>query len=229
MNGAQPAASGLLLPNKILSFILECSGLTDFRKVPHVHQILTVYAHRQVDRNQAAAALEGTVGSTDLLKKLDEALHPQPMSQLISPGGRHRPSRWTPEEDERLMTAIQLHGTENWPLIATFVGGIRTRSQCAQRWHRGLDPKLLKCNWTKDEEQRLIDAVREHGDKSWTRVAADLGNRSDVQCRFRYRFLCKKAGEINGKVRPISAPKVVVSAHESSTAAAIRLQQICVR
>jgi hypothetical protein len=231
MNALGPAAPGPQLPDKILSFILECSGLTDFSKVPHIHQILTLYAHRQVDRKQAAVALEGTVGSTDLLKKLDEALHPQPMAppltlrQLIPPGKRHRPNRWTPEEDERLVAAIQLHGTENWPLIAAFVGGGRTRSQCAQRWHRGLDPKLLKCNWTREEEQRLLDAVRDHGDKAWTRVAGDLGNRSDVQCRFRYRFLCKKAREMNADVRPISAPKAAVPAPDGDPAQPLAAQQ----
>jgi hypothetical protein len=217
--------------DKILSFILDSSGITDFSKVPQVHQILSFYARRQVDRSQAAAALEATVGSTDLLKKLDEALHPQPMAppltlrQLVPPGSRRKPNRWTAEEDERLVAAIQLHGTENWPLIATIVGGDRTRSQCAQRWHRGLDPKLLKCNWTQEEEQRLLDAVREHGDKAWTRVAAELGNRSDVQCRFRYRFLCKKAGEINGEVRPVSAPKAAVPGPEGDGAAPLGGQQ----
>jgi hypothetical protein len=31
-----------------------------------------------------------------------------------------------------------------------------------------------------------------------------MGNRSDVQCRWRYRFLAKKAGEARTEIKPIS-------------------------
>jgi hypothetical protein len=186
-----------------------------------VHQTLTLYAWHQLDRSQAASNLESFLGPTDVLRKFDELLKAEaaraPLTRpVLLAGSRKKPVRWTMQEDERLLTAIQMHGTDNWPLIAAFVGGHRTRSQCAQRWHRGLDPKLLKCNWTREEEQKLIDSVRIHGNKAWTRIATDLGNRSDVQCRFRYRFLCKKASEVNAEVAPISAPQ----AEESPTAAA---------
>jgi hypothetical protein len=181
--------SAPLPPDKIVSFLVDTSAVSDATKMAPVHHILTLYAWRQLDRPQAASSLESFLGPTDLLKEFDELLkaeatRPPLTRQLLLPGTRHKPIRWTPEEDERLLTAIQLHGTDNWPLIATFVGGNRTRSQCAQRWHRGLDPKLLKCNWTREEEQKLLESVRFHGDKAWTRIAADLANRSDVQCRF---------------------------------------------
>jgi hypothetical protein len=73
-----------------------------------------------------------------------------------------------------------------------------------------LDPRLLKCNWSQEEEQKLLDSVNLHGEKAWTRIAAELGNRNDVQCRFRYRFLCQKARQIDGAVRPISAPRALI-------------------
>jgi hypothetical protein len=69
-----------------------------------------------------------------------------------------------------------------------------------------LDPKLPKWNWSQEEEQKLLDSVRTHGDTAWTKVAADLGNRSDVQCRFRYRFLVKKGRGAGTDARPVSAP-----------------------
>jgi hypothetical protein len=195
-------------PDRIFSFLLDTSAVSDATKMAPVHHILTLYAWHQLDRPRAASSLETFLGPTDLLKKFDDLLNAgaAPVRPLL-PGTRHKPVRWTAQEDERLVTAIQVHGTENWPMIAAFVGGNRTRAQCAQRWHRGLDPKILKRNWTREEEKKLIDSVRTHGEKAWTRIAADFGNRSDVQCRFRYQFLCKKAAETKTEVAPISAPQ----------------------
>jgi hypothetical protein len=38
-----------------------------------------------------------------------------------------------------------------------------------------------------------------------------MGNRSDVQCRWRYRFLAKKAEEARTEIRPISP---LIGSHE---------------
>lgn len=43
--------------------------------------------------------------------------------------------KWTPEEDERLKSAVQLHGPMNWRQIAKFVG-TRNHTQCLQRWRK---------------------------------------------------------------------------------------------
>jgi hypothetical protein len=126
-------------------------------------------------------------------------------SELVSL--RRRPDHWSVEEDERLTKAVKVHGGENWALVARDVG-TRSRSQCAQRWNRGLSPKINKGTWSFEEEQRLIDAVATIGTKAWTRVANAMGNRSDVQCRWRYRFLEKKANAARAVVRPI-APHAV--------------------
>lgn len=125
------------------------------------------------------------------------------------PGYRKKARRWTPEEDARLATAVQMNGVENWPAVAAYVGGDRTRSQCSQRWHRCIDPNISKSNWSREEEQKLIDAVKTYGSKAWTRIAAEMGDRCDVQCRFRYGFLQKKAKEMNTEIQPISAPMAV--------------------
>jgi hypothetical protein len=117
---------------------------------------------------------------------------------------RKAPMRWTAEEDQRLLTGIEAHGLNNWSLVASVVGGSRTKAQCAQRWSRGLDPKIAKSNWCCEEEQKLLDLVQVHGLKSWTKICQEMGNRSDVQCRFRYHFLCKKAEEAGGEVAPVS-------------------------
>lgn len=105
---------------------------------------------------------------------------------------RAKAKRWTAEEDEKLRQAILLHGTTNWQAVASFVGNDRTRAQCSQRWNRVLNPEISKANWSKEEEELLLKSVNQFGNKAWTRVAQQFGNRSDVQCRFKYNYLMKK-------------------------------------
>lgn len=106
---------------------------------------------------------------------------------------RHKSKRWTPEEDQKLCEAVQKHGTTYWSEVAAFVGNGRTSAQCSQRWNRVLDPRIIKTNWTKEEEEKLLKAVEKFGDKAWTRIAQEFGNRSDVQCRFKYHYIKKKS------------------------------------
>jgi Arc/MetJ family transcription regulator len=180
-----------------------------------VADVLTQVLRQEIPREQAATRLESLIGTSTLLRDLQQmrksemAIHPPLVREISVPGFRKQKSKWCKEEDHKLLAAVQQHGTDNWPLIASIVGGGRTRSQCSQRWQRGIDPKLTKANWSREEEERLLAAVDAHGSKAWTRIAADMGNRSDVQCRFRYRFLCQKAKEANGPLQPISPPMAV--------------------
>lgn len=123
---------------------------------------------------------------------------PQFQQNLRPPAGpvkRKKPKTWTAEEDRKLTEAVQTHGAENWILVAQCVGGGRTRSQCSQRWLRVINPKLKKLSWTSEEDELLVRAVQAVGTKSWTKVAALVGHRCDVQCRYRYQQLMKKHGQ----------------------------------
>ena len=134
-----------------------------------------------------------------------DQLEPQQTS-----GSRARAKRWTPEEDQKLRDAITQHGTTNWQAVATMVGNGRARSQCSHRWNRVLNPEISKANWSKEEEQILIKSVEQYGNKAWTRVAQQLGNRTDVQCRFKYRYLMKKFDQANAlaaQEQPQQMPK----------------------
>jgi hypothetical protein len=102
------------------------------------------------------------------------------------PFSRRKPRLWSPTEDIRLLAAIRRFGVDNWCAVATFVGNRRSRAQCAQRWIRGLDPRIRKDQWSLEEEQRLIQLVREEGGKGWSKIAVGIGNRSDVQCRYHF-------------------------------------------
>jgi hypothetical protein len=172
-----------------------------------VPAILSAFIREQITFAEAAARIEALIGGADAFRQPTGAIQMLlPQDRPAIPGSRRKANRWTPEEDERLASAVHALGTEDWPAVARAVGGGRTRFQCAQRWNRGLDPRLSKGNWTQEEEQALLTAVEVHGTKAWTRIAGALGARSDVQCRFRYRFLCKKAKQAGTPVQPISPP-----------------------
>jgi hypothetical protein len=50
-----------------------------------------------------------------------------------------------------------------------------------------------------EEEKKLEDLVRQFGEKSWAKVAAILGNRSDVQCRYHFRQMMNGESDVEEK------------------------------
>lgn len=104
---------------------------------------------------------------------------------------RRRTHSWSASEDNRLIFAIHHDGFGDWSKVAAFVGNGRTRSQCSQRWHRTLDPRINKNNWSSEDDKKLIEAVQKYGANTWTKVAKYIGARTDVQCRYRYLLIQK--------------------------------------
>jgi hypothetical protein len=49
-----------------------------------------------------------------------------------------RTGRWLPEEDDKLVGAVEKHNGKNWDAIAALVPS-RTKRQCMDRWHKVLD------------------------------------------------------------------------------------------
>lgn len=105
-------------------------------------------------------------------------------------------SKWTPEEDNALIEAVNVVGMHNWSEVAYLMGPLsgRVGQQCLQRYCKGLDPSISRKPWTKHEDRKLILAVHACGE-SWSEVSHMLRNRSDVQCRERYVNLLKDGVE----------------------------------
>ncbi|AEE76048.1 myb domain protein 4r1 [Arabidopsis thaliana] len=101
-----------------------------------------------------------------------------------------RPTRkgtWSLEEDKRVKVAVTLFGSQNWHKISQFVPG-RTQTQCRERWLNCLDPKVNRGKWTEEEDEKLREAIAEHG-YSWSKVATNLSCRTDNQCLRRWKRL----------------------------------------
>ncbi|KAJ3711665.1 transcription factor, Myb superfamily [Lentinula guzmanii] len=74
---------------------------------------------------------------------------------------------WSPEEDERLLKAIEKYGSR-WTAIATVVE-TRNSDQCAKRWKDTLNPSIDRTGWTATEDAKLVEAVNTHG-KVWSKI-----------------------------------------------------------
>lgn len=181
--------------------ITECLGedLDPTTVLPAVETIKRFVEGKGDSYEQSAARVKALIGTDQPLSKInlinllpDEPFTTDEDDDEGMSNGRHKAKMWVKDEDNRLLGGIMKFGTENWLAVSNYVGNGRTRSQCSQRWIRGLNPHIYKGPWSADEEKRLLDLIAEYGEKSWTKVAALLGNRCDVQCRYHYQMICKE-------------------------------------
>ncbi|XP_057679560.1 transcriptional activator Myb [Corythoichthys intestinalis] len=131
---------------------------------------------------------------------------------LAKPGKRHLgKTRWTREEDEKLKKLVELHGSDDWKLIANLLPN-RTDVQCQHRWQKVLNPELIKGPWTKEEDQRVIELVQKYGAKRWSVIAKHLKGRIGKQCRERWH------NHLNPEVKKTSwteeEDRIIYQAHE---------------
>lgn len=106
--------------------------------------------------------------------------------------GKVKKRPWSVVEDGFLFNAVRSYGEGNWSAIALFVGN-RSRSECFERWSRHLNPRISKSTWMPAEDEVLKQLVGQYGDKNWVLIANKMGNRTDCQCRYRYRALVRNA------------------------------------
>lgn len=120
-------------------------------------------------------------------------------------------AKWSKEEDDKLKKLAEVHGTDNWNLIASNFPD-RSDIQCHHRWQKVLNPALIKGPWTKEEDQRVIELVEQYGPKKWSIIAKHLHGRIGKQCRERWH------NHLNPQVKKSSwteeEDRVVYEAHK---------------
>lgn len=112
--------------------------------------------------------------------------------------GRTRKRRngleWSDAENNALIAATEIFECKMWKHIAKFVSQMtgkpeRTADQCSQHWLRVLNPQLVKGKWSREEDRKLIEAVKGCPSRPWTEVARLLHGRCDTQVRYRIRVI----------------------------------------
>ncbi|WCJ28107.1 myb domain protein 4r1 [Euphorbia peplus] len=93
---------------------------------------------------------------------------------------------WTAEEDKKLLFIVQEKGMTNWSDIAEEHGKNRTPFQCLARFQRSLNARIIRREWTKEEDAQLRIAVETYGENDWQSVASALEGRTGPQCSNRW-------------------------------------------
>lgn len=76
---------------------------------------------------------------------------------------------WSTSEDKLLLKLTKSHGAKGWSKIATHFGS-KSAKQCRDRWHNQLNPSINNSPWSIEEDELLINANRQIGNR-WAEIA----------------------------------------------------------
>lgn len=97
-------------------------------------------------------------------------------------------SKFSQEEDQKLIDLVNQYGENNWGTIASKMEGRNIR-QCRERWNHYLSPNVSNAPWTEMEDLLLNQKYIEFGPK-WKKIAEFFPNRTYINVK--NRFLLKK-------------------------------------
>jgi hypothetical protein len=102
----------------------------------------------------------------------------------------HPRSKFTFEEDERLLNLVKQHGSDEWQQISRLMPGRNSR-QCRDRWTNFLSPDITKNPWTEQEEVLLFQKIAELGN-SWKKIALFFPGRSEVSVKSHWQLMQRR-------------------------------------
>lgn len=160
--------------------------------LPQMQQILFDFITGVMPYNIACQKSIATCGNCEAIDKLMIFMNVSEEPIPFDKDNQQKAKSWSQYEDQRLIAGVHKFGTSEWSKVSQFVGNGRNRCQCGQRWSRSLNPTINKTLWNQIEDLKLIHAVNQFGDKSWTKIADVVKGRSDLQCKYRYQLIAKK-------------------------------------
>lgn len=99
---------------------------------------------------------------------------------------------------EKLQIPERWDKSLDWLKFSTELDTDHNADDCELYWNNFLHPKINKNAWSKEEDRRLEELVKEHGMHDWDRVAEELGtDRLAWQCCQRYQ------SELNREVKRV--------------------------
>ena len=92
-------------------------------------------------------------------------------------------TKWTEEEDQLLCELVQKK--LDWSEITKhFIN--KTSRQILAHWNKVVNPNIIRGSWTREEDEIIINWVKEKGPINWSKLSNLLPGRIPKQCRERW-------------------------------------------
>ncbi|KAL1823106.1 hypothetical protein ACET3Z_009884 [Daucus carota] len=121
-----------------------------------------------------------------------------------------RKGEWSKEEDDKLKAYINRYGIWNWRQLPKYAGLSRCGKSCRLRWKNYLQPDVKRGNFTKEEEDIIINLHNQLG-KKWSIFAKHLPGRTDNEIKNYWHTHLKKRTQAQNLTPPSNQVKADTS------------------